>query len=233
MEQEPRETREGEWWVPKFGPKRFRLLVGLSFLPYTLMNASYVAIGSLLAPGANLSRMEGMMLVYVLAVGVGAHALDAMAPNKPWGDFLTRRQLTALASAGLVPATALGLWYALRVAPLLLPLGALELFLLLAYNLELFGGRFHKDFWFALSWGFLPVLVGFVLQTDSFSLASLFGGSFGFFTAYVEISASRPYKVLKRMPTESPFAPKFESTLKGVVAAVLSTAALLLALRLV
>ncbi len=232
MQAEREETREHEWYVPKFGPRRFRLLVGLSFFPYTLMNASYVAIGSLLSPGANLGRMGGMVLVYLLAVGVAAHSLDAMAPSKPWGEFLSKRQLWALALAGLLPALALGLYYAVVFAPVLLPIGAVELFFLLAYNLELFGGRFHGDAWFALSWGFLPVLAGFAVQTDSLSLVSLVGGLFGFSTAYVEVSASRPYKALKRQASSSPLAPRLEAVLKGIVAVVLVTAAMLMVLRL-
>ena len=31
-----------------------------------------------------------------------------------------------------------------------------------AYNLELFGGRFHSDLWFALAWGAFPVVTGYV-----------------------------------------------------------------------
>ncbi len=34
-------------------------------------------------------------------------------------------------------------------------------FLVVAYNLELFGGRFHNDLWFALAWGAFPALTGF------------------------------------------------------------------------
>ncbi len=220
------ETRGSEWFVPRFGPRKFRLAVGLSFYPYTAMNASYVVIGSLLATPIHYDRMAGMALAYLLAVGVSAHSLDALAPNKPWGDFLSRRQLQILAVGGLVPALALGLYYALTVASLLLPLGAAELFFLLAYNLELFGGRFHTDFWFATSWGFLPVLAGFVAQTNSISLASLAGSLFGFFTAFVEISASRPYRALKRGPggAQAALAAKLESVLKGIVLSVLAVA---------
>jgi voltage-gated potassium channel Kch len=224
------ETRVNEWFVPKVGGRRFRLLVGLSFYPYSLMNASYVLIGSLIAPSVNFGRMVGMFVVYLLAVGVAAHALDAMGPNKPWGDFLSRRQLGWLAGLALIPALALGLYFAIWSAPLLIPLGLAELFFLLAYNLELFGGRFHTDFWFAASWGFLPVLAGFVVQTNTLSLASIAGGFFGLFTAFVEISASRPYKSLKRQPggATAPVTYRLESILKGIVATVLATAFLLL-----
>jgi len=198
------------------------------------MNASYVLIGSLLAPVVNYDRMAAMTVVYLLSVGVAAHSLDAMGPNKPWGEFLTRHQLLALAAAGLIPGLALGMFLTLTSAIILLPLGVLELFFLLSYNLELFGGYFHTDFWFATSWGFLPVLVGYAVQTDTVNLVSLAGGLFGFFTAFVEINASRPYRALKREPggAASPMAARFESILKGVVASVLAAAAFLLVFAL-
>jgi hypothetical protein len=235
MAEEKGDTRANEWYVPRFGPRRFRLLVGLSFYPYTLMNASYVLIGSLLAPSVHFERMAGMAVVYLLAVGVSAHSLDAMAPNKPWGDILSRGQLRVLALAGLVPSLGLGLYYALADALLLLPIGALELFFLLSYNLELFGGRFHTDLWFALSWGFLPVLAGYAVQTDAIGLVALAGGLFGLSTSFVEISASRPYKALKKERTgaESQLASRLESVLKGVVASVMAVAVTLLVLVLV
>ena len=176
--------------------------------------------------------MAEMALVYLLAVGVSAHSLDAMSPNKPWGEFLTRSQLLALAVGGLVPALAVGLYLSIAFAPILIPLGLAELFFLLAYNLELFSGMFHTDFWFSVSWGYLPLLVGFVVQTGSVTVPALIAGLFGFFTAFVEINASRPYKALMRQPggVYSPLAARLESILKGVVASVLSVAAFLLAL---
>jgi hypothetical protein len=201
----------------------------MTFFPYTAMNASYVLIGSLVASTVHQDRMWTMALVYVLAVGITAHSLDALAPNKPWGDFLTRRQLVVLAVAGFVPAAVLGLYLALVYAPLLIPLGLVEVFFLLAYNMELFNGAFHNEEWFAFSWGFLPVLAGFVVQTNTLSLTSLLAGLFGFFTAFIEINASKPYKVLKKELSEasSPLASRLESILKGLVASVVALAALL------
>lgn len=229
---EEERTRAREWYVPRFGPRRFRLLVGMSFYPYSLMNASYVVIGSLLAPAVHLERMFGLALVYLLAVGLSAHSLDATSPNRPWGDFLTRRQLLLLAAVGLVPALTLGLYYAFSYAVLLIPLGVAEIFFLLAYNLEYFGGALHTDLWFAFSWGFLPVLAGFVLQTNAVTPTALAGGLFGFVTALVEIKASRPYKALKREQKGAlpPIASELESVLKGIVTTVLAAALVLLAL---
>lgn len=228
-------TRASEWYVPRFGPKRFRLLVGMSFYPYSLMNASYVLIGSLVAPVVHYDRMLGMALVYLLAVGVSAHSLDATAPNKPWGTFLSRRQLFLLAAAGLVPALAIGLYYSFSYAILLIPIGLAELFFLVSYNLEYFGGTFHTDFWFAFSWGFLPALAGYVVQADSVDLVALAAGLFGFLTATIEIRASRPYRALKREERGRPVSPRasrLELYLKGIVSTVIATALVLLVLSL-
>ena len=226
------DTRINEWWVPRRGPRRLRLLIGLSFYPYSLMNASYVLVGSLLAPSVHLDRMAGMAVAYLLAVGVSAHSLDAMAPNRPWGAFLSRRQLLALAVAGLVPALTIGLYYSFTGAPLLIPVWVIELFFLLSYNLEYFKGAFHTDVWFAFSWGFLPVLAGYVVQTDTLGVLPLAAGLFGFFTAYVENNPSRPYKALNGAPARSasPLTSRLEAVLKGIVATVLVTAAFLLAM---
>lgn len=229
-------TRGNEWYVPKFGPRRFRLFIGMTFIPYTLMNVSYVVIGSMLTPsGVHWDRVVVIAVVYLLSVGVSAHALDALAPNKPWGAFLTKRQLEALAAFALAPALVLGIYYALSFAPWLLVVGSAELFFLLSYNLELFKGRFHTETWFAFSWGFLPVVAGYVLQTDSLSPLALVGAVLGFTTAYVEINASKPYKVLRRQPRDPLSAEselRFERILKGVVASVLMLAGLQVLLRL-
>ncbi len=236
MDGEEGPTRGNEWYVPKFGPRRFRLFVGMTFIPYTLMNVSYVVTGSMLAPGVlHWDRVIGIAAVYLLSVGVGAHALDALAPNKPWGAFLSRRQLEALAVAGLTPGLALGLFLALSFAPWLIAVGCIELFFLLAYNLELFGSKFHSEGWFSFSWGFLPVVAGYVLQTDSLGVPALAGGLFGFATAYIEANASRPYKALRMRgadPVSAELSARFERVLKGVVASALLLAALLVLYRL-
>ena len=53
-------------------------------------------------------------------------------------------------------------------------------FIVVAYSLELFAGRFHTDFWFALSWGSFPVLTGFFAAAGTVSLAAIFGALFAF-----------------------------------------------------
>jgi hypothetical protein len=192
--------RRTEWFVPSFGPERFRLAVGLLFLPYTGMVLSYTVIGSMLAPAIYWDRVAAIVLIYFLALGIGAHALDAVGSRgpKPWGRVFSRAQLWALAATSLVAAYTIGIWYMVLYAPLLWPIALAEGFFVLAYNLEWFGGRFHRDFWFAVSWGALPVLAGYILQTNAVSAAALLVAAAMALLSLVEIKASRPYKDLRR-----------------------------------
>lgn len=200
-------------------------MVNLTFYPYTLMNVSYAVLGSLLPSNVRWDRTGAAAFIYLLALGISAHALDARAPNKPWGRVLSDKSLLALALGALVPALAVGIYYAITVAPLLWPLGFAELFFLFSYNMELFGGRFHTNFWFALSWGALPVLSGYVIQSNQLGLASLAAAAFGFATALVEARASRPYKALKRGgPANDRAAEPYERRLKAVVGLVIAVA---------
>jgi len=50
------------------------------------------------------------------------------------------------------------------LSPWLIPLVAIGAFLALAYNLELFGGYFHTDVWFAVAWGGFPAFTGWFVE---------------------------------------------------------------------
>ena len=192
--------RRTEWFVPSFGPERFRLAMGLLFLPYTGMVLSYTVIGSMLAAEIHWDRVGAIVLIHFLALGIGAHALDAVGGRgaKPWGRVFSRAQLWALAVTSLIAAYAIGIWYMVLYTPLLWLIALPEGFFVLAYNLEWFGGRFHSDFWFAVSWGALPVLAGYILQTNAVSPAVPLVAVAMALLSLVEIKASRPYKALKR-----------------------------------
>jgi hypothetical protein len=217
--------RRREWFVPSFGPERFRIGVGLLFLPYTGMVLSFTVIGSMLAPSIHWDRVGAIVAVYFLALGIGAHALDAVGSRgtRPWGAVFTRAQLWGAAIGSLLAAYAIAIWYTVLYAPLLWPIAIAEGFFLLAYNLEWFAGRFHRDAWFALSWGALPVLAGYVLQTNSLSPSSCIVGVATALLALVEIRASRPYKELKRSGAgESPQARQLEAILKSLSGGVIA-----------
>jgi hypothetical protein len=60
------ETRINEWFVPKFGPTKFRVFIGLLFLPYTGMCVSFVIIGSMLADEIAWDRVGAITLKFLL-----------------------------------------------------------------------------------------------------------------------------------------------------------------------
>jgi hypothetical protein len=215
--------RSSEWFVPRFGPPAFRRGAGLLFLPYTGMVLAYSLIGSMLVPSVQWDRVAAIVLIYFLGLGIAAHALDALGGKgeKPWGEAFGRRRLWLLAAGSLAAAYAVGIWYILHGVPKLAVIAVLEGFFVFAYNLEWFGGRFHTDGWFAFSWGFLPTLAGYVLQTNAVSAAVLWAALATAAFSVVEIKASRPYKALKRCgppagEAESKLVEGYEAILKGI-----------------
>ncbi|MEO9364721.1 MULTISPECIES: hypothetical protein [Candidatus Nitrosocaldus] len=193
------DSRLDEWFVPKFGPLRFRVAIGMLFLPYTGMCVSFVVIGSLLADNIIWDRLIAIVLIYLLALGVSAHALDSIgSKRKPWGNVFSNRTLLAIAIIALAVAYTIGIYYIVLYVPFLAIIAVLEGFFLFAYNVELFNGRFHSNLWFSISWGGLPLLAGYVMQTNSISISALIASSITALVAYAEIRVSRPYKELKR-----------------------------------
>jgi hypothetical protein len=231
--------RQSEWFVPKFGPRRFRVAVGLLFLPYTGMVLSYTVIGSALANEIHRNRLVAIVLVYFLGLGIGAHALDALGSkiSKPWGNVFSKRQLWLLAMVSLILAYGTASYFMIKYAPLLCVIAILEGFFLFAYNLEWFNGMFHTDGWFAFSWGFLPVLAGYIIQTNRLSVEVLMVGLSTSFFSLIEIKISRPYKDLKRgsrslTEDERQLVERYENVLKSVSLGVCLLGAALIFWRL-
>ena len=215
--------RASEWFVPKFGPAKFRSFIGLLFLPYTGMVLSFSVIGSMLANPIHWDRVIAILVIFFFGLGIGAHALDALGSKdvKPWGTVFTRFQLWLLAIFALIIAYAIAIYYAILHVPLLWSMALSEGFFVFAYNLEWFRGRFHTDTWFAFSWGALPVLSGYIIQTNSISVAALALAASMTSFSLVEIKASRPYRALKRrldrlQEDERALMLRFEVILKSV-----------------
>jgi len=230
--------RGSEWFVPQFGSPRFRTAVGLLFLPYTVMVISYAVIGSLLTNPIHWDRVAAIALIYFLGLGIGAHALDALGSKarKPWGDAFSQRQLWVVAASSLTAAYAIAIYYVVRAVPNLAFVALIEGFFVFAYNLEWFQGRYHTDGWFALSWGFLPVVAGHLMQTNTVSVPVLLVALSAALFSLVEINASRPYKDLKRgsnlEATDAASMQRYEVILKSISIGVILLGAGLLLYRL-
>src|SRR5215204_7094558 len=208
--------RLNEWFVPRFGPLKFRAFIGMLFLPYTGMCISFTIIGSMLSESIAWDRALSIFIIYFLGLGVSAHAADNLGSKKikPWGNFFTTFELRLMVMGGLSVSYLLGIYYIITFTPLLLIIAIIEGFFLFAYNFELFNGFFHNNFWFAISWGMLPFQAGFVIQTDSVTSISMLTSLIPFILSYMEIKLSRPYKVYKRDKTKANRAKTYEKYLK-------------------
>lgn len=215
--------RTREWFVPSFGPRKVRSAIGLLFLPYTAMVVSYSVAGSMLAHVIAWDRVAAIGIIYALGLGVGAHALDGLGGgHRPWGKVFARGELWLVASGSLIAAYAIAGYYIIAERiPLLIVVAVAEGFFVFSYNLEWFHGWFHKDAWFAFSWGFLPVLAGYIMQTNRVSAPVIVLAASMALLSLVEIKASRPYKELKRRMggfsrSEAVLMSRYEAILKSV-----------------
>jgi hypothetical protein len=187
----------------------------------------------MLAPAVQWDRVGAIALIYALALGIGAHAADTIGSKKakPWGSYFTRKQMLMLLAASVAGAYAIGMYYIVLYAPALAIVAVLEGFFLFAYNFELWNGRFHNDFWFAVSWGALPVAAGYVIQTNSFGVLPAVAATAAAIVSYAEIRLSRPYKELKKSGDDVA-AKKLESKLKILSISTIAFALVLVAARL-
>jgi hypothetical protein len=144
-------------------------LLTLLHPPYTAWHLSYYALGAALAPQLHVDRLLWGLAAFALAVGVAAHALDELH-GRPLGTALSARTLIALAAVSLLGALAIGVAGAIEVSVLLVPFVLLGALFLPAYNLELAGGRFHSDVWFAIGWGAFPALTGYFANAERIAL---------------------------------------------------------------
>lgn len=142
------------------GPGRWRDWWTLLHPPYTAWHLSYVALGAAAASSFHLDRLGWALAAFLLAVGIAAHALDELH-GRPLGTGFSDRALIALATVALGGACAIGGVGAATVSATLIPFVLVGAFLVLAYDLELLGGRLHTDWTFALAWGGFPALTGF------------------------------------------------------------------------
>jgi hypothetical protein len=217
--------RQGGW----------RDYVTLLHPPYTVWHLSYVAVGAALAQRMDWPLLGWTTLAFFLAMGVGAHALDELQ-GRPLQTLIPARVLVGLAAASIVAACAIGAAIAIERTLWLLVFVAVGGFIVVAYNLELFGGVFHGDFWFAAAWGAFPVLTAYFASAHTLGGTAVAAAVYGFALSWVQRTLSTPVRAVRRKPAsevtdaERSLAPHAERALKVLsAAAVLIAAALLLA----
>lgn len=178
-------------------PGGWRDYLTLLHPPYTAWHLSHVCLGWASAPVVHLDRLVALLVAFFLAVGVAAHALDELN-GRPLRTRIPAPVLRVSASTSIALAMAIGVVGASRTSWWLLVFVVVGGFIVVAYNLELFGGRFHTDLWFALAWGAFPALTASWANTLGPSLAGLVVAAGCAAASAAQRSLSTPVRRLRR-----------------------------------
>jgi hypothetical protein len=212
-------------------PGSWRDYVTLLHPPYTAWHLSYVAIGAAIAPRWRPGILGLALLAFFLGMGIAAHALDELR-GRPLQTRIGAKTLIALATVSLAAAAGIGIGTAIHTSLWLLAFVAAGAFIVVAYNLELFGGRFHNGLWFALAWGALPVLATFFAAAETIRGEALLAGLFAVFLSWTQRVLSTPVRTQRRQEGAlTPLGQQFELGLRLLSAAVVTLALALVLVR--
>jgi hypothetical protein len=178
-------------------PGGWRDYVTLLHPPYTLWHLSYAAIGAGLAPDFSGRRLAAALAAFFLAMGIGAHALDELR-GRPLQTRIPPRVLVTLAAASIAGAVAIGIASALTWTLWLLPFVAFGAFIVVAYNLELFGGLFHDSLWFAVAWGAFPLLTTYLVVAEEIRIEAVLAAAFAALLSHAQRVLSTPVRFARR-----------------------------------
>ena len=212
------ETRPAFYALPRGG---WRDYVTLLHPPYTLWHLSYVAVGAGLASPFSWTRCAAALVAFALGMGVGAHALDELH-GRPLRTRITDRTLWTLAVASVAAATAIGVYACIAWTWWLAPFVLAGAFIVVAYNLELFGGAFHSTLWFALAWGSLPALAAYVVQAETLRLEAVAAAVYAALLSYAQRVLSTPARAARR--EHGTTRPELETALMALAAASVAVA---------
>jgi hypothetical protein len=225
-------------------PGSWRDYLTLLHPPYTLWHLSYVAIGAAIAPHFELGRLGAALAAFFLGLGVCAHALDELH-GRPLQTRIPASVLWALAALSLAGAVAIGIASALTWTPWLLAFVAFGGFIVCAYNLELFGGRFHGDLWFGLAWGALPLLSAYLVTAERLDVEGVVAAAGAALLSLAQRTLSTQVRTVRRKTrsvsgtidyadgTSEPITAASLSTAPDVALRLLSAAIVVLAVALV
>jgi hypothetical protein len=207
----------------------WRDYVTLLHPPYTLWHLSYVAVGAAVAPTMKWGLLGWTVLAFLLAMGIGAHALDEKK-SRPLQTRISDRVLVGLAAWSIAGACAIGVHVALDTTLWLLVFVAFGAAIVVAYNLELFGGALHTPFWFAFAWGAFPALTAYFASAHTIRAEALAIAGFAFVTSLVQQRLSVDVRFARRTAGDPARARNEEAALQLLAAAMpLLAGALLLA----
>jgi hypothetical protein len=154
------QKKKAPTWYRKFHVSDY---VTLMHLPFSSVVLGFVVIGAMMAKTVYLGRLILALSGVFLAHQAG-HYLDETKGHH-WSTKIPDKSLyvfgfSFLSIAGFIGiylALAVSLWILLFIPPLVI--------IPMAYNLELWGEKFHSPIWFGIGGGALPYLGSYFLQS--------------------------------------------------------------------
>ena len=172
------------------------------------------------------------LAAFALAMGVAAHALDELngrplrtahtAAGRSSCSPSSRSPARSRSASGAAIEWGLGLLVFVAVGGFLVP----------AYNLELFGGRFHTDWWFALTWGGFAALTGFFVEAQSIRLEGVLAAAYATALSLAQRRLSTPVRHARRTLGDTTGTEPLERALRALTWAAVLIACALVAARL-
>lgn len=180
-------------WYQLEGSK-FKELWTILHIPYTFMALSFLAIGFSISKPVNYTVLVGVLIAYFMGLGISAHAFDQLpGMGSSYVNFLTEKELLSLGVVSLIISLGLGTYFIINwQAWHMVWLMPLQGFFAVAYPVaKLFKGFFHTDFWFAVGFGFMPVVIGYYANTLTLSWIIIPFALVCFLISAIEITLSR------------------------------------------
>lgn len=132
---------------------------------------AFAVIGATLAPALSISSLLCVLLQLFLIGGLASNYFDEIC-GRPWHTKISEKHLWAIGLTSLFASVAIGMYLALSITMWFLPFVSIWVFVALAYDLELFGGRFHNSGSLAVCWGSV-CLGSYLIQSLTVSLPIL------------------------------------------------------------
>lgn len=201
-------------WYYKEGSKAAELWT-LLHIPYTLILLSFVVIGFGVQKPINYGALILICTAYFIGIQA-SHFFDQLpGMGSSYVKHLTSKELLAMGSVCLIISSGIAIWFIITYnAWHFIWLVFIQSSFVVLYPVAtLFKGFFHNDFWFGLSFGFLPVVIGYYANTLTLSWVIIPFGLVCFLISLIEITLSR-YVRKQRIKMIEEYIAKPEKALK-------------------
>lgn len=179
-----------------------RDLMIITHPPYSAWHLSYVVIGAAMAPRLDWAIVGWTLMAFTLGMVICGHFLDELC-GRPLRTRFSDQFLWVGAILSLVAAMTLGIALVVITGRLwVIPLVAFGGFIVIVYNLESFGGVFHRDSSFGYAWGSFPLITAYVAQTNSLTLPVIIMAVMAMLYSMAQRKLSHQVRFFRRKVTE-------------------------------